>query len=276
MKVLQVINNNVVSSADDDGNEVVVMGRGVGFQKKSGDEIDAAKVGKVFQLSAEHTNQFMQLVKEVPYENIRLAEKIIRYAQDILQTKLNQNIYITLTDHLNYALERKEQGIVFQNDLLWEIRRYYKNEYEVGLKALEMIQEELGVTLSEDEAGYFALHLVNAETNVGMKQATSMPGIIMDILRIVKYTMNREIDENSLYYERFVTHLKFFLQRAMRGEGYQDKEDAITETIRSSYPESYACALKIKEYVKQKLQYDVGSEEVTYLALHITRVTCND
>lgn len=273
MKVLQVINNNVVSSADEDGNELVIMGRGVGYQKRTGDEIDSVKIGKIFQLSRENTNQFMLLAKEVPYEHIRLAEKIIRYAQDCLQTKLNQNIYITLTDHLNYALERKKQGIVFQNDLLWEIRQYYRNEYEIGMAALSMIYDELGVMLNEDEAGYFALHLVNAEMNVGMQQVSSMPGIMKDILNIVKYTMNQEIDENSLYYSRFVTHLKFFLQRALRGECYSNEEGALGKTIRSSYPEAYACSLKIRDYIRKTMQYDVEQEELSYLTLHIARIT---
>ena len=33
MKILKVINNNVVSACDDKGKEIVVMGKGLGFGK---------------------------------------------------------------------------------------------------------------------------------------------------------------------------------------------------------------------------------------------------
>ena len=48
MRIEKVINNNVISALDDQGREIVAMGRGIGFQKKSGQEIKAAHVEKIF------------------------------------------------------------------------------------------------------------------------------------------------------------------------------------------------------------------------------------
>nr|1L1C_A Chain A, Transcription antiterminator licT [Bacillus subtilis]1L1C_B Chain B, Transcription antiterminator licT [Bacillus subtilis] len=50
MKIAKVINNNVISVVNEQGKELVVMGRGLAFQKKSGDDVDEARIEKVFTL----------------------------------------------------------------------------------------------------------------------------------------------------------------------------------------------------------------------------------
>ncbi|HYK73092.1 MAG TPA: CAT RNA binding domain-containing protein, partial [Pseudoneobacillus sp.] len=40
MKIHKVINNNVISVLTENNNEMVVMGRGLAFQKKPGDTVD--------------------------------------------------------------------------------------------------------------------------------------------------------------------------------------------------------------------------------------------
>jgi len=273
MKIIRILNNNVVSSLDEKNSEIVVMGKGIGFQKKNGDEIEETKIEKIFRMPHNNASQFERLVEEMPYEQVKVADEIIAYAKDMLGKKLNKNIYITLTDHLNFALERKVQGITFQNALLWEIERFYNMEFQIGCKAVEIIKERLGVELTKDEAGFFALHIVNAEMDISdMHHAMEMPGIIKDILNIVKYTFAIEIDENTLSYERFITHLKFYVQRVVTNQCYpSDDEDFIKSQI-NKFPEAYGCAVRIKEYMQKKMQYDTGEEELMYLTMHISRI----
>ena len=272
MKVLKVINNNVISSIDENQKEVVIMGKGIGFQKKGGDTIDESKIEKIFHLPSENTGQFEKLVEDMPYEHMQLAKEIIQYARETLDKHLNKNIYITLTDHLNFAMERQEQGIVFQNALLWEIQKFYQAEYQIGKKALEMIKDKVGVELPDDEAGFIALHLVNAEMDGNIRQALNMPGMIKDMLNIVRYTFGIELDETTLSYERFVTHLKFFVQRAVQGECYEADDMEFIRSIQNRHPKEYECALKMKEYMDRKVNYQVTEEELTYLTIHIVRV----
>lgn len=273
MKIVRVINNNVISSVDERGNEIVVMGKGIGFGKKPQDVIEDCKVEKIFSLPSESTSQFETLLKDIPYENIRLAEEIIGYAKEELGKNLSKNIYITLTDHLNYAIERKRQGIELQNAFLWEIRKYYQKEYQIGLHAIAMVKERIAVELSEDEAGFIAVHLLNAEMDADLKQSVTMPGTIKDIINIIKYAMGREIDENSLSYERLVTHLKFFLQRVIKQETYPNRDEVMCKTMREHCPKEYECAGKIKDYVKAKFGHETSEEELMYLTIHINRVT---
>lgn len=273
MKIIKILNNNAISSFDESNNEIVIMGKGIGFQKKSGEEIEESKIEKIFKMPSANASQFKKLVEEMPYEQIKVADEIIAYAKDALGRKLNKNIYITLTDHLNFALERQKQGITFQNALLWEIERFYNKEFQIGCKAVEIISERLHVELTKDEAGFFALHIVNAEMDIGdMHQAMAMPGIIKDILNIVKYTFGIEIDENSLSYERFITHLKFFVQRAVTNQCYPTDDEEFVKTLKNKFPESYECAVRIKDYMNKKMQYDTGEEELMYLTMHISRI----
>lgn len=272
MQIIKVINNNVISSEDDKGKEIVVMGKGIGFGKKAGEEIDETKIEKVFSLPDESTSQFMQVVKDMPYEYIRTAELVIAYARETLGYHLSKNIYVTLTDHLGYAIERKRQGIVVANELSWEMKKFYNAEFQVGLKALDIVKQELDVELPEDEAGFIAMQLVNAQMGGQMNQSRNMPAMIKDILNIVRYTFQVELDEKSLSYERFVTHLRFFVQRVISREDSERNDEEFDQLIADRFPRSYECAQKIKSYMKKKLDYEVSDVEISYLAVHIHRV----
>jgi beta-glucoside operon transcriptional antiterminator len=276
MEIVKIINNNVVSSMDAKGHETIVMGKGIGFGRKPGDVIDEARIEKVFQLPDASKNKFEQLVSDIPYEHTKLASDIIAYASEYLGKKLSKSIYITLTEHLNYAIERQSKNIVFQNALLWEIKRYYTKEFEVGMHALDMVEAQTGIRFTEDEAGSLALHILNAEVDgLNISEAMLMPGIIKDILSIVRYTMNMDIDEKTIAYERFMTHLKFFIQRAVTRQYYNAQDTWEVEEFKSfiqRYPKEYSVALRIKSYMMKKMEYEVSDEELLYLTMHIHRV----
>ena len=125
---------------------------------------------------------------------------------------------MTLTDHINFAIERWQKGINLENALLWEIRRFYPQEYELGEYAVKLIGERLGIFLPEDEAGFIALHFVNAEYGTDIQDAVRFPNQMRDILDIVEEDLGIVLDEKSLHYERFITHMKFLLQRIYRKE----------------------------------------------------------
>ncbi len=274
VKILKVINNNVVSAYDDAGKEIVVMGKGIGFHKSSGDLIDEALIEKKYSLPEQSTSVFEELVKDIPYEYIKTAAKIIKTAKEMLGKRLNKNIYITLTDHLNFAITRAKQNVRIENALLWEIRRFYHQEFNAGMEALKIISEDLGIDLCEDEAGFFALHIVNAEMDACIEQTIMAPDIIKDILNIVSYTFSVKLDEESIYYERFINHLKFLLERIMKNQPYGAEEDELNSMVKEHFPKSYRCALRIRDYLKARVHYEVGGDELTYLTMHIQRNVC--
>ena len=159
-----------------------------------------------------------------------------------------------------------------KNVLLWDIKRLHKNEFEIGLKALEMIKNRLGVELTEDEAATIAMHILNGELNQDMPQIVDIVNLINEMLKIVKYHFNIEFDEESINYYRFVTHLKFFAQRLVNGNYYEDNDNELFEIIKNKYPKSYECTKKIEGFIKQKFNSDLTKEEKLYLIVHTARV----
>ena len=275
MIIKKIVNNNVVLSIMNNGLEAIYTGKGIGFQKKIGDEIKENQIEKTFIIEhKEISEKFKILLEHIPVEYISVSYDIIEYTKGKLNTALNDYIYITLTDHLNFAIDRHRKGISYSNSLAWEIKKFYPNEYEVGLKALDIIQEQIGLRLDIDEAANIALHLINASLNSKNKidETIQMTKATQDILNIVKYSFGIEIDENSLSYERFITHLRFFFQRISRGVQVDGKDEFLYDEITKQYGDSFRCALKVEEYLKSLYNRGLTKEERTYLTVHIERI----
>lgn len=274
MVIEKIINNNIVSAYDETGKEVVVMGRGLGFGAKPGSLINPSKIEKVFRIKSQSVaEQFKELLANMPLEHAQISNDIISYAKSTLKLKLNQSIYVTLTDHINFAIERCQKGINLENALLWEIKRFYPQEFELGRYAVDQIAGRLKVKLPEDEAGFIALHFVNAEYGTDIRDALHFPNQMKEILEIVKDELGIDLDEGSLHYERFITHVKFLLQRVYRKELLPNEEGELAEMMRMKYPKEYACSRKIAEYIDKTANCRLSGEEVMYLAIHIRRVT---
>jgi len=273
MKIAKVINNNVISVLQDDGTELVIMGRGIAFQKKPGEEVEKDRIQKVFALKNKQTSEnFKLLLREVPIDLMVVVEEIIQYAKHILGKKLNENIYVSLTDHINYAMERHQKGIEIKNALLWEIKQLYKEEFSVGLKALEQIKQTFQISLPDDEAGFIAIHIINAEMNEEMTNTMNITKFIQRIITIVKYHFNVEFEEDSLNYHRFVTHLRFFAQRVFQGTHYDNDDDYLYIMIKQKHKEAASCTEKIKDYIQKEYNHTLTNEEMLYLTIHIERV----
>ena len=173
MKIDKIINNNLIRTFDNNGKEVLVMGCGLGFQKKIGDIVDQSKIEKIYAIkNKSDSNKLMTLLSEIPLEYIQVSNEIISYAKYSLGKRLNDNIYISLTDHISFAIERYKQGLNFKNALLWEIKRFYNHEFLIGKEALTIIKKRLDIMLSEDEAASIALHIVNAQRRIVKLSAT--------------------------------------------------------------------------------------------------------
>ncbi|MFS0638659.1 BglG family transcription antiterminator LicT [Mesobacillus foraminis] len=273
MKIHKVINNNVISVINEHNKELVIMGRGIAFKKKPGDPVDEDSIEKIFTLeNKDLSERFKTLLYEIPVEYMEISDEIISYAKKALGRKLNESIYVSLTDHIHFAVERHQKGLDIKNALLWEIKRLYKEEYEVGIKALQRIKEKLNISLPEDEAGFIALHIVNAELNDEMTNIVNITKVMQEILNIVKYHFKIDFDEESLNYYRFITHLKFFAQRLFNKTYMDNEDDFLYDVIKEKYREAYRCTEKIREFISKKYNYDINAEEMVYLTIHIARV----
>lgn len=273
MKILKIINNNVVSCVDEFGRESVAMGKGLGFASRSGMELAQDKVEKIFRLQSQsETDRLKDLFSSISEEQIELCSQIIAYAGESLSKLLNPSIYLTLTDHINFAISRIKQGIVFHNALLTEVRTFYPREFAVGKYAIELIQQTTGVPFPEDEAASIALHLVNAESDASISETVRMTQALHDILEILRQSKEITLREDSTYFDEFTVNLKFLVIRIFNGQDKDFLLPELMEAVRNSYPQEYACAALVTEYLEKQSQHTVSEETKVYLAMNIRRV----
>lgn len=277
MKIRKILNNNSAVVLDDDNQEVVVIGKAIAFKKKIGDAINPAVIEKKFCLSSQSLNtKFQEVIVCLPLEEISLVTKIIDEIKMRIGKKISDSIYVSLSDHIHFALKNYEKGIHITNNLMYDIQRFYPDEYKLGLIGLDVIEKETGVRLNIDEAGFIALHIVNAETDNGIdtNQVEKSTKIIEEILEIVTNFFEREINEDTLVYYRFINHLKYFAYRIVNQSNLfkDDKQDKqLLDMMKVTYAKSYMCAVNIMEFVRGKYNVDIGNEELLYLVIHIQR-----
>ena len=269
-----ILNNNGVLTSNDKNEEIVVMGKDIAFKKRVGDKVSKSAIDKIYTLSDKDTlSKFEQLLADIPMEYMSLSDDIINKAKVTLGKKLNDNIYISLTDHIHTAIERFKEDITVKNAVLWDIRRFYTEEFAIGMKSLDLIEEKFKVRLPDDEAGFIALHIVNAEKDQDIKVIYKITKIMQEISNIVKYYFGISFDEESVYYYRFITHLKFFSERLINEKAYTGEEDdGLLDVIKVKYKNSYECVEKISRFIEEQYNYVLANEEKLYLTIHIEKI----
>lgn len=271
LKVLKILNNSTILAADRDGAECIVFGKGIGFGKSKGDAIDPDTVSKRFSYHDPEGENLYRLIQQIPKPCLEVSQEIIEYAENILGQELNRSLYLTLPDHIAFVAERAKNGHLPANPLKWEIRRYYPVEYQIAQKAVELLQEEFGIELPDDETASIAMHLVNAETELHLHESIAMLELMNGILQIIRYQTGVHLAEDDLDYQRLITHLKFFVQRIAAKSQYAGDLDLFA-LVTNSYPQAYQVVCQVREYVAIKTSYAVSADELTYLTIHIQRL----
>jgi beta-glucoside operon transcriptional antiterminator len=276
-KIIRVISNNFVLSKDKDDKEIIIRGLGIGFNKSQGDIVPEDKVEKIYRMDTpKQINHLTDLVESMPLDYITVCTQIIENAQLNLGKRLSQNIYITLTDHICFALERQKTGLEYKNEMLWEIKNFYPAEYAQGELAIALVKDRLGTQLSEDEVGFIALHIVNAELETGMGDMFSITKMIQGIIDIIENHYKITLNQDSLDYGRFITHLKFLGQRIFKNQTMQENDSDFTQMIRNliqeKYPKDFLCAKRIQSYIQGNFGHLLSNEEMFFLMTHLGKL----
>lgn len=277
VQIKKILNNNAVITKDLSNKEIIVLGKGIAYGKRNGDKIQSDKIYKIFSVKSKNVeNKLSEIIEKIPIKYIELTEEIVQIAQDKLNIQLDDGIYVSLTDHIYSSIQRYKEGIPLKNKLLWETKHFYKDEFEVGLDALELIKKYTGITMLEDEASFIAMHIISSEMEQDIHSVYDLTYFIQPIVNIVKYYFSLDLDLDSLTYFRFITHLKFFGQRILLTETSDNKvsliENDLLEIIKTKYKGPYLCSLKIKKYIEEKYDYYLDSDEILYLTIHIARI----
>lgn len=271
----RVYNNNVVLTENKHGEEVIFVGKGLGYGLSKGDTIDLSKVEKKFELSKKSNQKFVDLIKDLNPEDILLCEKVITYIKEKSNKEIDDSIYVTLTDHIINMVDRIKKGVDFDSTILLNIKSLYKQEYQIALEVVELLRQELDMKIDDSEASFITLHIVNAEMSSNMMQMYEVKTIMEEIVGIVKSDFDID-DGDAESFDRFITHCRFFVQRVVNKE-YLDKNPAthapMFKVMLDLYQEQYKCVNRIADFIEKKYNYTVEDDEKMYLLLHLVKLT---
>ena len=274
MEIIRIYNNNVAVVRGDDGKEMIVIGKGLVFQKHAGDLVDETRVEKCFTLqNARVMTKLEQLIKDMPSIYLSISEEIVEMIRSESDLKLSENIYITLTDHISMSLEREKKGVILGNPFLIEIKQFYKKEFKLAEKAADIIKKHLGLDISEDEIGTITLHIVNASMNQNLENTVKATRMIQDILNIVQECSECRFDEESLAYSRFVRHLQFLAKNLLEKRSKSERDDFMFKITRLRFPEAAACVRRIKAHLEEAFGVSISEAEQGFLIYHIVNLT---
>jgi len=275
LRIKKVINNNILCVVDDKGSEMIVTGKGLGFKRKVGERVDPALFEKTYHMEDKaEQRKLRELCEQIPLEHLKLTQDLIEYIKGQISVPLNESLLITLADHISFAIKRKKEGIEFTNPLQEAIMSYYPTEYHLGYHCLRVIQDETRIDLNPSEAAFIALHIVNAELNTSMSVMYDITKLIEGALQVVEYYYQKTFDRESLDFNRFVVHLRYFAQRLFQNAPSQTDEydEDFQEMIIKSCRQHYKCAQHVGEYIRNAYQKDVSKAELIYLTIHLKRI----
>ena len=251
----------------------IAVGKGIAFGRKRGDMVDSASFEKVFTLDdPTQLSRLERLIKGIPSEYLLIAEDIVSMLRRESASVIDDNVLIALTDHISMALEREQAGIICDNPLLFEIKRFYGCEFELALKAREIIRGHLGIEISEAEVGFIALHIVNATMKQRADHLMLSIKMINGILNTVAETFGLTYDEGSVQYERFLRHLQFFSQRVLDKSIAQSEDTFLFHLGKDQYPDALECTERIGAHIEQEYGCVVSDAEKGYLVYHIANL----
>ena len=271
MRIYKILNNNLVLAKDKKNQEIIVKGLGIGFHAKRGDIIDETLIEKIFYPdNKQNSVQIQEYLTSIPEIYIDFVQKFVDRIKKEYKIDFNNSIYLSLSDHIFGTVKRFKNGISLKNVLLLDIKQLYKKEYEIGSKMLYELNQNFNINLAEDEAGFIALHFVNAQEGNQNNDNYKIALIVNQIQEIVKnYYLELTFDETSLYYQRFLTHLKYFAQRYLHKELQYNEDERLFNIIKEQYREAYGCVKVIYIMMEEKYQHALSKEEMMYLSIHI-------
>ncbi len=273
LTIKKVLNSSVVLATDAQDAELIILGKGIGYGKKPGMQVEDDIGNQWFvPVAAPQLKQVMALLEEMPSEVIEVTGQINQYAIQQLNQKLNEGLTFALMDHINFALQRLSNGMHIQNKLYWEVQNYYPEEFRIGEFSDRLINVKFNVTLPKEEIANIAFHIINAEKE-GINDYDSMKvtALVDDVVSLIRYQVKNQIQTGSISYQRLITHIKFFAERLLSNQQLTGSDSFMNQHLRQKYPEATQIADLIVKFIDRKYQLTITEEELIYLIVHIER-----
>lgn len=267
--VIKALNNNMVLIKEQ-GVEKILLSKGIGFNKKFGDILeDNLEVDKVFSIEDKKNQENLKEVyNRVDGEFVAICEEALAEISEELGEELNETIHIGLIDHLAIAMKRLKNKEQINNPFIVEIETLYSVEFEMAKKIVNKLQDKYEIDFPEGEIGFITLHIHSARNGKMLSNSIKYSYLSNKIIIYIEEKFNSKIDKRSLDYARFLSHVRFTIERVLTDTVLKND---LTEIIKKSYPISYEIAEGASKIIEETLDKKVYDDEVAYIAMHVER-----
>ncbi|MDU7208913.1 MAG: PRD domain-containing protein [Streptococcus sp.] len=274
-QIISSMNNNVTLAQDVNGEEVVLIGSGIGFNKNKGDTINEEKIEKIFHLRTEESKEnFISLLKNIPLDFITVTYDVVDYLSKKYHYPVQEYIYVTLTDHIYCSYQALVAG-KYKPSSLPDVSSKYPIPYQIGQEALDIYRKNLLESLPNEEVSRIAYHFMNAEGVMILQKEKNLE-VRKNILHLIDGVLEKNnikrTSENSNFYDRFMIHLNYFLDYLDRSRDDNQSLLDMEDHIKQSYPKAFEIGSKIYDVITQHTGLDLYKSERVYLVLHIQRL----
>ncbi|WP_053216946.1 glucose PTS transporter transcription antiterminator GlcT [Virgibacillus senegalensis] len=273
LRIAKVLNNNVIIAEHETYKEVVLIGKGIGFNRKPGEEISVDKADKTFLLKDEkEKEQYVNLLPYIDKELLDFMNDIMLFIEERMGKQLNEHIHVALTDHIAFAVNRAKKDMHFSNPFMFEIEALYPKEYQVAVEVVEKLKRQTKVDFPEGEIGFVALHIHSAVTDKSLRDINHYHQLITQMIELIEDGLEITLNKQDVNYFRLIQHLHRAIDRVHKGEAL-GREKKLAEMLKKEYPLCYNLAWKLVKVMQKQLQRPVDESEVLYLTIHLQRLT---
>ncbi|BBD92592.1 glucose PTS transporter transcription antiterminator GlcT [Staphylococcus caprae] len=268
-EITKTLNNNVIICTSDN-HEVVLIGKGIGFNKKVGMTLDdSASIEKVYKLEQKQQKEHYQTLVEMGEDHVVQAviESVNIISDAAIRTD-DKSLVVALTDHIIFAYKRLKQNQVISNPFAIETQHLYSDAYQIAKQVINNLNQTLDVYFPEDEIGFIALHIASNSEDLSMHDISVINKLISKIMTIIETDLNHEIDKTTIQYQRFIRHIQFLIYRLTKGENVAAQDNFIS-MLKQLYPQCFNTAYKILKMIQRQFDVIIDESEIVYLALHI-------
>lgn len=269
-RVAKVLNSNAILAHDEEENQVVLMSKGIGFGKRTGEEIkDNAENQKIFYIRDDNVNSAK--LKQMDSEMKKVEEvtgEIVEVARERLHID-NSKLYGALLDHITFAVECLHMGLPIDNPFCGEIAILYSKEYETAQIAAEIIKERIGVEIGDGETGFIALHLYSARKNRHIRSAMKSTRVYSEILTMVGKAIGKELDNTHAPAKSFLLSLHCLVTLTVNHNPIVMK---LNQQIKLSLTDSYRMAVQVANLIDQEMDVRLSEDAVAFIAVDIEKL----
>ena len=274
MRAIRRINNNVAVCVDNSGNELLAMGRGIGFGELPR-ELALKDVERTFYNVDE---RYVNAINDLPAQVIEFSARMSDYIRSELAYQLSPNFTFILADHLAFAIQRAEQRINVRMPLAYDVEQTYPDEYRIARHVVRRARKELGAALPNEELTAVALNIVNAKigpaSDEEQRRERMDDEMLDDVTEIVEDHFGITVDRSSFAFSRYATHMRYLFKRLHTGESFEAPGLEGFQGLDEQFPEGVACVEKIEEHLTREWGGELTPDERLYLVIHVSRI-CN-